>query len=104
MEKYMNNISAEAEVMDRSFFHLTLDPKKVIFALQYSKSFFLREQPYTGAESAGRSLESECSTISRYMKYELKDYSVICRCRFDAVDADGDPVIVGTATQHNPSK
>jgi len=89
MEKYMNNISAEAEVMDRSFFHFTLDPKK---------------QPYTGTESAGRPLESECSTISRYMKYELKDYSVICRCRFDAVDADGDPVIVGTATQHNPSK
>merc|ERR1719361_3231818 len=57
MEKYMKNISAEAAIMDRSFFHLTLDPKK---------------QPYTGAESAGRSLESECSTISRYMKYELK--------------------------------
>lgn len=89
MEKYMENIRDEATVMDRSFFHFCLDPKK---------------EAKTGKDSAGRTLEHECSTISQYNRYELADYTVVCRCSYDAVDEDGDPVMVATATQHNPSK
>jgi len=89
MEKYMQTISQESEVMDRSFFHFTLDPKK---------------EAHVGADSAGRPLESENSTICRYNRYELSNYTVICRCSFDAIDEKGDPVIVATATQHHPSK
>lgn len=89
MEKFMNGCAEEAKLMDNSFFYFTLDPKK---------------ETHSGADSAGRPLEQECSSISRYMKYELSDYTVICRCGFDAINDKGEPVIVGTATQHNPSK
>jgi hypothetical protein len=63
-----------------------------------------KKEAKTGKDSAGRTLEHECSTISQYNRYELADYTVICRCSYDAVDEGGDPVIVATATQHNPSK
>jgi len=90
LEKFMRSISEEAKGMSRDFHLFALDTK--------GKS-------QVGADGPGsRPLANECSNLTRYMKFELQGYNVICRCGIDAVDKEGKATMICCATQHNPAK
>jgi len=89
MENFAKTISKEATNMDRAFHYLALDKKK---------------QPIRGKHGAGERLQGVLSSIYRYKKFDLEDYSVVCRCHFDAFDSTGEACLVATATQHDPGR
>jgi len=60
--------------------------------------------PITGPDGASPfpSNGYKSSTAFRYKKFELLNYNVICRCRFDAYDDNRDPAMIFMTSQHNP--
>merc|ERR1712048_6979 len=86
----MKSISQESNSMARDFHSFVLDSKK---------------NTVTGADGPGGvPLKNQCSNFTRYVKFELEAYNVICRCNIDAMDTEGKPTMICLATQHNYAK
>lgn len=87
-ENYLKAISKEALTLKLRFKDFVLDKKR---------------DPITGPDGTSPfPKKGMSSTALRYKKFELLNYSVICRCRFDAYDDNREPVMIFTSSQHNP--
>lgn len=88
MENYLKVISKEALKLKGKFKDFVLDKKR---------------DPITGPDgSSPFPRKGMNSTALRYKKFDLLNYSVICRCRFDAYDDERNASMIFTTTQHNP--
>jgi len=88
-ENYLTSINKEALKVKLRFKEFVLDKKR---------------DPILGPDGASSFSQQKgfSSTAYRYKKFDLTDYSVVCRCGFDAYDDNRNPVMVLCTTQHDP--
>lgn len=80
MEKWLQNMSVEANLMSRSFVEQILEKKEINFSQD----------------------EQHSSEVYVYRSWHLANYTIFARCAFDGLNKKGQRVKICAATQHNP--
>jgi len=88
-EARLRQWSEEAFTMERNMVEQLLEKKKQPQPL-------LERNPFKHLISG-----KTASVAYSYKKWTLPEYSIICRCAFDAYDSDNDRTLIRAATQHN---